>query len=301
MKLAVLMSTYNGEQYLPQQIESILNQVCDFRIDLWVRDDGSADSTHAILQQYADRGKLRWYTGENLKSAKSFLDLIHHCPGYDYYAFSDQDDYWYPEKLQICVSALQGVTKPAISYANARLVDGNLQSLGRNVFQKLPHLDFYSVTCNAGIMGCTTVFNSALAQLIRSVPIPQKLVMHDYYLGVICALHDGVIMYHPEPCMDYRQHGQNVLGFSRNKLDALKDRIRQLTVKNPNTMDEMAAEICRLYTDVPDADKWKWLFCVGKYRQSVFSAARLALDSKPTYYSLNTGITARIAIFLRNR
>lgn len=301
MRLAVLMSTYNGEQYLHQQIASILNQNVDFQVDLWVRDDGSTDQTQIILQHYADQGRLRWYTGENLRAAKSFLDLIHHCPGYDYYAFSDQDDYWYPDKLKNCAAKLMHISEPAISYANARLVDQSLHFLGRNVFEKQPHLDFYSVTCNAGIMGCTMVFNSAMAKLIQSVSIPQDLVMHDYYLGIVCALHDGVIVYQDTPCMDYRQHGQNVVGFARNKIDALKDRIGQLTIKKGNTLDKMAAEICRLYPHVQDMQKWKWLFDVGQYQKSLFSALKLATDMKPHYYSFNTGITARMAFFLRNR
>ena len=71
MRVAVLMSTYNGEKYIREQIDSILEQSGNFDLDLWVRDDGSKDSTQQILQEYAQQRKLHWYTGENLGAAHS--------------------------------------------------------------------------------------------------------------------------------------------------------------------------------------------------------------------------------------
>lgn len=301
MKLAVLMSTYNGERFLHQQIESILNQACSCQVDLFVRDDGSTDATTDILQRYADAGKLQWYSGQNLKSAKSFLDLVRHCPGYDYYAFADQDDCWYPDKLENGVNQIKNCIGPAISCANARLVDAQLQPLGRNVYRHPPHLDFYSVTCGAGIMGCTMVFNRELAQLIQEKPLPQDLVMHDYYLGIVCTLHDGIILFHDGACMDYRQHGNNVVGSSWRRIDALKDRIHQLTAKNPHTLDQMADSILRNYEQVPDQKKLQWLKDVSRYRESVFRAVRLAADPRPRYNSTNMSITLRLSMLLRNR
>ena len=301
MKLAVLMSTYNGERFLQAQIESILNQHCDCQVDLWVRDDGSTDSTCSILQTYAERGVLRWYKGENLKPAKSFLDLIHHCPGYDYYAFADQDDVWYPDKLQNGINRICDLQIPAVSFANAHLVDGDLNSLGRNVHRNPPHVDFYSVTCSGGIMGCTMVFNNQLARLIQGAPMPRNLIMHDYYIAIVCTLHDGVILYDYEPCLDYRQHGGNVEGSSSKKWDALKKRRTLLLTKKEQTLDLMAASICECYSEVPSPEKLAWLQQVSVYRKSLFRAVKLALDKKPTYNSRNMELTLRLCILIRNR
>ena len=301
MRLAVLMSTYNGERFLCEQIDSILNQVCDCQVDLWVRDDGSKDGTCGILQTYAEKGKLHWYSGENLKPAKSFLDLLKHCVGYDYYAFADQDDVWYSDKLQKGIDRIRNLSVPAISFANAHLVDRELNSLGRNVHRKPLYVDFYSVTCNAGVMGASMVFNSMLAKLIQSVPMPKNLIMHDYYIGVVCALHDGVILYDHVPCMDYRQHGTNVMGCSSSKWDALKNRISLLTTKSPQTLDLMASSICENYPDAPNREKWVWLRGVSRYRGSFARAAKLAVDRRPKYNSWNMEITWRICILLRNR
>ena len=87
MKIAVLMSTYNGEQYISEQIDSILAQEGDFDLELHVRDDGSKDGTINILSRYEEEGKLRWYNNENLGPAKSFMDLIFSCGEYDCSAF----------------------------------------------------------------------------------------------------------------------------------------------------------------------------------------------------------------------
>lgn len=100
MKAAVLMSTYNGARFIREQLDSILDQTGEFELDLWVRDDGSTDGTKDILNDYESRGLLRWYTGENLGPAQSFLDLVRRTLGYDWYAFADQDDFWMPENCR---------------------------------------------------------------------------------------------------------------------------------------------------------------------------------------------------------
>ena len=179
MRLAVLLSSYNGEKFIARQLDSILSQQGEFALELIVRDDGSTDATCAILQEYADAGKLRWYTGENLKPAKSFLHLLQNAPGYDYYAFCDQDDYWHPGKLCAALDTIKHCTGPAIACANARLVDGELNPLGRNVYKRPPRTDFYSLLVGSNIIGCTMVFNQAAARLVQEKPLPEEIFMHD--------------------------------------------------------------------------------------------------------------------------
>ena len=92
-KVLILLSTYNGERYIKEQIESLLKQE-NVKVSILVRDDGSTDGTINILNEYQKQGKLKWYTGENLKPAKSFMNLVENAPEYEYYAFCDQDDVW---------------------------------------------------------------------------------------------------------------------------------------------------------------------------------------------------------------
>lgn len=107
MKIAVLISTYNGEKYIRDQIESIMSQKVDAQIDIIVRDDGSTDKTKDILEEYSKQKKLKWYTGENLKPANSFFNLLIQNETYDYYAFADQDDYWKNDKLRRAIEKIQ--------------------------------------------------------------------------------------------------------------------------------------------------------------------------------------------------
>jgi len=100
------MSTYNGEKYLEEQINRILAKTdVDFR--LLVRDDNSSDGTVAILRRYENHPRFQWYGGENLGCAKSFMDLLYSAPDADFYAFSDQDDIWYPNKISSAIYLLR--------------------------------------------------------------------------------------------------------------------------------------------------------------------------------------------------
>lgn len=301
LRVAVLMSTYNGERYIEEQIDSILAQQGDFTLDIWVRDDGSSDGTCTILQRYADEDKLRWYTGANLKPARSFLDLVKHCTGYDYYAFADQDDYWHTDKLQQGIHLLEGCTTPAMNVANAALVDGDLRSLGRNVYNRAPNGDFYSVLCGGGLLGCTVIFNQALAEILQTYHCPKTLIMHDSYAAVLCTLFDGRIFFDPQPHMDYRQHGANVVGAQWTKWAAVKNRFARITRRGQISIADMAQSILDQEPQPQDKEKLRFLQQVATYRKSPLSAVRLALSRKPKYNSRNMAITMRLSILLRNR
>ena len=126
MKVCVLISTYNGEKFLDEQIASILAQK-GVEVDILVRDDGSSDMTCSLLERWQKEGKLKWYKGENLGFARSFMNLLKTASVYDYYAFCDQDDVWLPEKLKkACfVDDIEGLDESplACAYARARGTD----------------------------------------------------------------------------------------------------------------------------------------------------------------------------------
>lgn len=300
MRVAILMSSFNGEKYIRQQIESIFAQQCDFAFDLWARDDGSQDSTPDILQAYQNDGKLQWYTGVNLKPAHSFWDLLLHCPGYDYYCFADQDDIWHTDKLQRSIQSLAGLTGPAMYFANARLVDGDLTYLGRDVYRQKPQTDFYSLVCNGGILGCTMALNAPLAQLLQQSSVPNKMVMHDAFAAIVCAMFDGTIIYDEQPHMDYRQHGNNVVGSKWTKWDALKDRIKAITTPRKISISQQAQSLLDCFPQLSDPDKKTFLFQVAHYRDSTCNALKLSLSRKPRFNGKNKELTARLAIMLRN-
>ena len=104
-RVAVLLSSYNGEKYLSQQLESILSQSYP-EVSVYVRDDGSADATPALLAAYARQGRIVFTSGSNIGFLRSFFALLQQAEDADYYAFSDQDDLWLIDKLSQAVEWL---------------------------------------------------------------------------------------------------------------------------------------------------------------------------------------------------
>lgn len=299
MKIAVLMSTYNGENYIKEQIDSILAQTGDFTLELWVRDDGSRDGTVDILARYAEAGKLRWYTGENRKPAHSFMDLLLSCPEYDYYAFADQDDVWQPDKLASGISQLKAQEGPALYCANAQLVDRHLDSLGRCVYKQPPRLDLHTLSCAGDLLGCTMVFNAPLAQLLQSCPMPGAMVMHDFYLALVCLLAGGNILFDQTPRMLYRQHGANVVGASHSKLSALKNRFKYITRRPPVTVGQQAQTVLAQYPDLGTPQQRAWLKKLTDSR--FFARLGVACSRQTRYVNKNKSLTLRLAFLLGHR
>lgn len=168
-KVQILMSTYNGEKYLKEQIESLINQR-NVDISILVRDDGSTDGTVKILKEYQEKGILKWYDGENLKPAKSFLDLINKADESDYYAFCDQDDVWLEDKLEIAINKLNSCDKerPALYYGRPRLVDSKLNYIKNPKKSKDCMIKYESAIINSNATGCTMVFNKKLKDAVKS-------------------------------------------------------------------------------------------------------------------------------------
>ena len=128
-EICVLLSTYNGEKYLREQLDSL---VCQENVELkiLIRDDGSKDSTLQILKEYSKKdARITYFVGNNVGPAQSFFDLIIKSPDADYYAFCDQDDVWDKDKLEIAVGFLEKEdnSKPNMYYSNLRIVDQNLR------------------------------------------------------------------------------------------------------------------------------------------------------------------------------
>ena len=106
--VVVLMSTYNGEKYIKEQIDSIFAQTYQGRITILIRDDGSSDATKETVQALAksDLRDVVFIEGENCGPQKSFLNLIQSAPEASWYFFADQDDVWDDDKIEIAVNAM---------------------------------------------------------------------------------------------------------------------------------------------------------------------------------------------------
>lgn len=219
--VTVVLATYNGEKYLKEQLDSLVRQR-GVAVNILVRDDGSKDGTLDILDEYQNRGLLKWYTGEHLNVQKGYLDLLKNAPKSEYYAFCDQDDVWDDNKLLYAVTELEELPKdkPSIYYCGQRLVDENLKLLSvHNIsIDRSPHTNFLI----SNIAGCTAVFNQVLVDAVNSAS-PEFILMHDSWIFKICLALGGSYFADSSAHINYRQHGNNVAGLS----SGIKGKIRQ--------------------------------------------------------------------------
>lgn len=229
MKVVVLMSTYNGERYLREQIDSILGQR-GVEVSLLVRDDGSSDATLTILDAYKKAGQLDYYCGGNLGPARSFMHLLQNAPKSDYYAFSDQDDIWLDDKLITAVTTLEGhESQPALYFSQTQLVDAGLNPIPSVIIN--PKLTFGESLIYKFIGGCTMVMNHRLREAVGDF-MPEIMPMHDIWIYGIALGIGAFVHFDPTPHILYRQHGDNTVGLGQGAAYEWKKRFRRFTAKN---------------------------------------------------------------------
>ena len=170
-KVGVLMSTYNGAQYIDEQISTIASQE-GVSVSVTIRDDGSSDETSEIAKDSLNRhlrngSEYSVYSGRNLGFLGSFEELLLHAKGCNYYAFSDQDDLWKSCKLSKAVTVLDPYKdQPAIYASSVSIANEKLQFLSKNNF---PHLkySFAAEIIRHRLAGHTMVWNEAMQKRIR--------------------------------------------------------------------------------------------------------------------------------------
>ena len=214
------MSTYNGEKYIQEQLDSLYSQQ-GVEVSLLVRDDGSNDSTKEILSANAKIHNLNWYQGGHRNVAKSFFELMKNSAetNCEYIAFCDQDDVWDHDKLKIAIEQLKKITGPALYYSGQRLVDENLNFIEDHKLNKDRSLKTRFVLSD--FAGCTGVFNKALLNEIVLFE-PDYMLMHDTWILRICLALGGKVIVDPEPRIYYRQHSGNALGLGHGLSDSIK-------------------------------------------------------------------------------
>lgn len=246
-KVCVLMSTYNGEKYLSEQIESILAQE-DVEITLIVRDDGSNDSTISILNTYKKIGNLLVLEDNlNLGPACSFMNLLYESKDYDYYAFADQDDVWRKEKIITAISMIKkDESVPALYCSNQWILkDGNIEGL--RFTQNMKH-GIVQEICGNVFSGCTMVFNRKLADILKWPSTRPgtdilKTRMHDTWVIAVAEC-TGVVVYDENSYIEYRIHENNTVGLKKGKFKRLKQKIVDKSKRNGRS--KLATELIKL-------------------------------------------------------
>lgn len=300
-KIVVLMSSYNGEKYIEEQIHSIFKQEGKYEIELIIRDDGSQDETVNIIKKLAHIYDIKLIRdGKNMGPAYSFMELLKESPIADYYAFVDQDDIWYECKLNTLINEMSINQIPKLCFSNATLIDDNNGEIGM-VYKAIPSVDLLSVACGGGILGCTIMFNYALASYFIDREIPEKIIMHDMYVSIVCKAIGGEIAYINCPTVKYRQHHSNVVGVDYKLLKKIKDRLLYPFESQNISIADQAANILKIYNkEIPETEK-KELKLIAEYRHSFFERMKLVFTKRTKYLSKSIAYRNRMAILFGNK
>ena len=212
-KITVVMSAYNGSKYVEAQLDSIFQQV-GVKVLCYVRDDGSTDDTLQVLKKYASTsGDLIICEGENVGWERSFLLALKDAPQADYYAFADQDDIWFEDKLISGIKMLEkegSKNKPCMYHCNKISVTEDLKPLAHQVRRTPRPLNRQNALIQEYAQGCSIIMNENARQLVTKY-IPREKIAHDYWCGLLCYLF-GEVIYDNKPHFYHISHGNNASG-----------------------------------------------------------------------------------------
>ena len=222
--VAILLATYNSQNYLDELLNSIIYQTHKDWI-LYIRDDGSSDNTLLIIDQYVKTYPNIVLLVDSVKgrgSKNSFLWMLQSVES-KYYMFCDHDDVWLNEKISKTYQKMIEVEKsnykvPVIIHTDLIVVDEKLNEISpsfweySNIKPFFSSFNYYSAYNN--VTGCTMMFNNAAKNI--SLDTCPDAPMHDLWLAMVVSLNNGIIKYISEPLILYRQHGKNVLGAQKN-------------------------------------------------------------------------------------
>lgn len=298
--VCVLMSTYNGEKYLREQLESLITQQ-EVNINVIIRDDGSSDKTVSIIQSYMKKyANISFFEGERLGPANSFLTLLRMSPVSDYYAFCDQDDFWEKGKIIRAVQKIEEIEKndksaPVMYYSNLKIVDENLQFMRMANVKKSRKASPFSSLIYNDVTGCTVVLNNSLRNIINA-RMPNEITMHDAWCNIVCSFF-GKKIYDNDSYILYRQHEHNVIGMVRKRrgFKAILKRILD-SGNQPRLMNAKQFYDC-YSTDLSEKDLEKLKLFV-EYKKSIRSRIRLLINTDIRANNIKSEIKYRTLILL---
>ncbi len=235
MRLAcIVLPTYNGEKFLIAQIESIFSQEVppEWNVRLITADDGSEDSTAALVQEIASKHPSNFevvsFSEKRLGPRRIFEKLGEYSQDLkpDLLFFADQDDYWLPGKILRAIELISDVNHSCLYLGSAITTDSQLNPVGIIPRQNLKPT-FPSILLSNQRAGMTMALNTK-AQQDWLMSLPSEAAMHDWWIQQVLILKGSSIIVDRECFVLYRQHGGNVLGIPKS----LKEKIRFLKVQN---------------------------------------------------------------------
>ncbi len=241
VSVAILLCTLNGARFLPAQLSSFTRQgFSNWR--LFVSDDGSTDETLSLISKYEREGgsaSVAVRDGPRRGLVRNFLSLACQASiSADYFAYSDQDDIWEPDKLSRAIEWLQSVPpqKLALYCSRVRLIDEHDRDCGLSpLFPLKPSFRNALVQSIAG--GNTMVFNNAARGLLAHCGSDVNVPLHDWWTYLLVTGAGGAVRYDPLPSIRYRTHSHNVVGANVG----WRNRIRRLQMLKAGDFEQWSA------------------------------------------------------------
>lgn len=285
-RLQILLSTYNGGRYLEEQLESCRDAARTWPCQLLIRDDGSTDDTRSILERYAQEENVEVVYGEHVGLNASYIWLAEHSdPACAYYAVSDQDDRWFPDKADTAARLLEREAasgEPLLFASRSVLTDEALRPVGETACPRRG-LTFYNAMLQNSCPGHTQILNRPLMDRVRRYCHPD-MAAFDWWVYLLAAAF-GRIVFSPEPTVWHRQHQNNSVGCPNTRGAALMRRAVRvlrgdgkavskqlqglLDCAGPELTDAYRAEVERfLEGRTSFLGRMKYFFYGNVYRQS---------------------------------
>lgn len=243
--IAILMATYNGERFLREQLDSIIHQTYR-NWHLYIHDDGSVDSTPIILSEYAtlypQQITVLEYPSQG-DAYHNFMSILKRVDS-NYYMFSDQDDIWHFNKIEVTMNGMRALeknhtNKPLILHTDLRVVDAKGHTIAPS-FWKMAGIypkmfKTFEQRISNVVTGCTMLFNNA-AKISALQRFPDGTPLHDEWVTLCACSKKGVVFPISEPLIDYRQHESNTLGaeqcYNRKTLSYYLTNIKKTYLEN---------------------------------------------------------------------
>jgi glycosyltransferase involved in cell wall biosynthesis len=268
------MCTYNGQDFLEQQLQSFAAQTHS-QWKVFVSDDGSDDATLSIIQRYQaswGQDKVTVHPGPKKGFAANFLSLVCRADIHaDYFAYSDQDDVWEPAKLEYAMDWLRTVPRdvPALYCARTRLVDESNEGIGLSPLFSKPPCFANALMQNIG-GGNTMVFNNAARQLLQECGDQVEIVTHDWWTYLVVTACGGKVFYDVRPTVRYRQHSANIIGMNSDLTARLmrlrlmiRGRFKDWSDLNVNALNQLSHRF------TPENSELLALFSMARRRQFI--------------------------------
>lgn len=199
--ISVCLTTYNGEKYIKEQLDSIMPQLGNID-EVIIADDGSGDRTISIIESYND-SRIKIFRNKFKNLIFNFEFALNQAKG-DYIFLSDQDDVWLPNKVKVCLESLKTFD---VVVSNCKVVNGNLEIIEESFFNfNNSKKGLLSNLVKNSYIGCCLAFKKEV--LKKALPFPKSIPMHDIWLGFVAEIFFK-IKFINEPLLLYRRHGKN--------------------------------------------------------------------------------------------